>query len=425
MTKPRRHRTLARHLRKAGIDPEVGPVDEEQWRTFYERLEDSFQAVDRERYTVERSIELSSREMEALHASVRADQERLNAIVEALPQAVVWISNRLRIENANGAAWLLFGGECKGSRLVDAIGLYDGKGRLIALPDTVDRLGEGLQETDGFVLLQGTERAASWSLLPVANHGGAILVVNDLTELRRRQADLLHARREAERSNASRESRGRFLANMSHELRTPLNAILGYTELLLEDLPSSDLDRIHRSGSHLLALINDILDLSKIDAGKMEYSLSRLDVAALVEEVFELTVPLAEAGGNELRLVGGALWAMADRTRLAQCMLNLIGNAAKFTAQGTIEVVLRREAGMAVVEVKDSGCGIPAADLERVFEAFAQADAVEGRGTGLGLPLTRALLLGMGGALEASSEVGVGSTFTLLLPLVSRSAEVA
>jgi signal transduction histidine kinase len=420
-----RHRTLARHLRKAGIDPDVGPTSPEQWARLHERLEQSFKAIDRERYMIERSIELSSREMEALHDQLRADRERLAAVMEALPQAVAWLDSEFVVEDGNRAAWQLFGGGHDGGRVDEAITLYHADGPYV-FPHVVEALGSGVSESDGAVLVDGAYRLASWSLLPLVQQHGAVLVVNDLTALKRQEEAAREAQREAKESNEHRASRGRFLANMSHELRTPLNAILGYTELLQEDVDSPDLDRIHRSGTHLLALINDLLDLSKIDAGKMPYHLETVDPGEVAQEVVELLTPRAREQRTVLTVAPSSVVCRADRHRLAQCLLNLVGNAIKFTADGRVAIAVQPLDDVVCIEVRDTGTGIAPEDLERIFRPFAQADDVRGRGTGLGLPLTRALAQGMGGELLAESTPGVGSVFRLRLPQGSRrGAEVA
>ncbi|HZO30538.1 MAG TPA: GAF domain-containing protein [Chloroflexota bacterium] len=220
-----------------------------------------------------------------------------------------------------------------------------------------------------------------------------------------------------------------FLANMSHELRTPLNAVIGYSEMLqeeLEDLGQADLvpdvERINAAGRHLLGLINDILDLSKIEAGKMELFLEPVDVAGLVRDVATTVGPLVEKNGNALEVdVTSDVGEMeADATKLRQILFNLLGNAAKFTDHGTISLTVGRESGdWLTFAVSDTGIGMTEEQLGRLFHAFAQADASTSRrfgGTGLGLALVHHFCEMLGGAVTVASAPGAGSTFTVRLP---------
>ena len=241
------------------------------------------------------------------------------------------------------------------------------------------------------------------------------------------------ARLAAEQANQLKSS---FLANMSHELRTPMNAIIGYTEMLLDDLADSDadgaeqmaqdLERIRSSGKHLLALINDILDLSKIEAGKMQLSLETFAVQGLLNDVVDTVRPLVARNSNtlHLRVPDDPGMMHADLTRLRQSLFNLLSNAAKFTDHGsiTLEVLVDRAGAQPRIRfaVADSGIGMTPEQLGRVFEDFAQADSSTSRrfgGTGLGLSISRRFCRMMGGDIGVQSEAGVGSTFTIDLPL--------
>jgi GAF domain-containing protein/DNA-binding response OmpR family regulator len=238
---------------------------------------------------------------------------------------------------------------------------------------------------------------------------------------------------------AADRHKSEFLANMSHELRTPLNAIIGYSEMLQEDAAdlgaaqfTDDLKRINAAGKHLLELINAVLDLSKIEAGKMELYLESFDVAALVRDIAAVIQPLAAKNANRLEVgcpdeVGTM---RADLTKVRQALFNLLSNACKFTDRGTISLVVAREAtdgqDWMVFSVTDTGIGMTPEQLTRLFEAFSQADAATTRkygGTGLGLALSRRLCRMMGGDVTVESESERGSTFTIRLP--ARVAEAA
>ncbi|HXH84185.1 MAG TPA: GAF domain-containing protein, partial [Candidatus Tectomicrobia bacterium] len=222
-----------------------------------------------------------------------------------------------------------------------------------------------------------------------------------------------------------------FLANMSHELRTPLNAIIGYSEMLEEDAADlgagqlvDDLRKINAAGKHLLELINAVLDLSKIEAGKMELYLESFDVAGLVRDIAAVIAPLAAKNGNRLdvRCPDDAGAMHADVTKVRQALFNLLSNACKFTEHGTIALAVERATdgdGTVVFRVSDTGIGMTPEQVEKLFEAFAQADAATTRrygGTGLGLALSRRLCRMMGGDVTVESEAGRGSTFTIRLP---------
>ena len=229
------------------------------------------------------------------------------------------------------------------------------------------------------------------------------------------------------------QAKSQFLANMSHELRTPLNAIIGYSEMLQEEAADSgqegsipDLLKIHSSAKHLLALINDILDLSKIEAGKMELFLETFDLTNLIKEVATMVQPLVEKNGNALVVQCADNLGMvhADVTRVRQCLFNLLSNASKFTQKGTIALQAERleQTGQDWIQlrVRDSGIGMTPEQLQRLFQAFTQADASTTRkygGTGLGLAITRKFCQMMGGDILAESEYGKGSTFIMHLPV--------
>ncbi len=233
------------------------------------------------------------------------------------------------------------------------------------------------------------------------------------------------ARGEAERAN---QVKSEFLANMSHELRTPLNAIIGYSQILQEDAEDegnssavADLKKIESAGNHLLGLINDILDLSKIEAGRMEVFIEPIDVAALAEDVRLMVEPLAAKNTNSLTVACASdVGTMhCDVTKLRQSLLNLLSNACKFTDAGKISLAIGRDGATIQFAVADTGIGMTPEQRARMFQAFQQADSTTTRkygGTGLGLVITRSFARMLGGDVTVRSKAGEGSVFTLALP---------
>jgi signal transduction histidine kinase len=228
------------------------------------------------------------------------------------------------------------------------------------------------------------------------------------------------------------QHKSQFLANMSHELRTPLNAIIGVSEMLREDAEAAKqdtepLDRVLGAGRHLLALINDILDLSKIEAGRMELQLETFPLAPLIADVVKTIEPLAAKNGNRVTVhYDGAVETLhADQMRLRQALLNLMSNANKFTERGIISVDARQEQengrGWVTIAVADTGIGMTPEQMGKLFQEFSQAGASTTRkygGTGLGLVISRRFCQMMGGDITVESEVGRGSTFTIRLPRI-------
>jgi len=244
----------------------------------------------------------------------------------------------------------------------------------------------------------------------------------------RDQAEQLE--RQSIAAGVANRAKSEFLAAMSHELRTPLNAIGGYTQLLQMGIAGpvtpeqqKQLDRIQRSQQHLLSVINDILNFSRIEAGQIDYRIERVAICDAVESVVTMITPQADEKRVALRMehTGLPLTAMADLQKLEQIILNLLSNAVKFTAPGgTISLSCAVEGDVVALSLSDTGIGIPADQLEDIFEPFMQVGrslATPKEGTGLGLAISRDLARGMDGALTVESREGEGSTFTLRLPL--------
>ena len=257
--------------------------------------------------------------------------------------------------------------------------------------------------------------------------GGTIRLIRDISAEKARERALSAARQIAEATSRAKSS---FLAGTSHELRTPLNAVLGFAEIIRDQVfGRHDIDRystyaadIHSSGLHLLNLIDDILDLSKIEAGRMELREDIIDLESVVASAFNLVQQAAGQGGVTLRRLARERIALrADGMKLKQCLLNLLSNAIKFTpAGGAVTFSVTLDAEYLRLRVQDTGIGIAPADIARVFEPFRQIDGAMSRkthGTGLGMPLTKLLIELHGGAILLESALGQGTVVELLLPI--------
>jgi CheY-like chemotaxis protein/nitrogen-specific signal transduction histidine kinase len=255
--------------------------------------------------------------------------------------------------------------------------------------------------------------------------GGVLVSFDDVTQLEENKVELRKAKEEAEAANRAKSD---FLANMSHEIRTPMNAILGFTEVLKRGWGKSErearkhLDTIHSSGKHLIELINDILDLSKVEAGRMEVERIDCEPHLVIREVVKVLQARAREKGVTLAFEAATplpAKIQSDPGRLRQIVTNLAGNALKFTERGGVRVVARvtgtRSAPQLAIDVIDTGIGIPADKVDKLFQAFVQADTSVTRkfgGTGLGLVLSRNFARALGGDIQVTSEAGKGSTFT-------------
>jgi len=310
----------------------------------------------------------------------------------------------------------------------------------------LSREGKGHEGEWTYVRKDGSQFPVSLSITPMRGSdrrsGGYLCAAMDISRLKEAEREIVRSKNAAESANRAKSS---FLANMSHELRTPLNAIIGYSEMLSEEAEgdgleemATDLKKIYGAGKHLLALINDVLDLSKIEAGKIEFFAEEFELKDLILEIQATVLTLVQKNRNRLEIVGldqaGAMHSDVTRTR--QILFNLISNACKFTEDGVITLAVRplERGGTDGIEmaVSDTGIGMTPDQAAKVFDAFTQADASTTRkygGTGLGLPISRKFSQMMGGSLGVRSAPGEGTTFTLwlprTLPTAQRKAEAA
>jgi protein-histidine pros-kinase len=267
-------------------------------------------------------------------------------------------------------------------------------------------------------------------LSPLETEDGTLVssAIRDITDRKRFEQALQEKNIELANANQAKDH---FLATMSHELRTPLNAIIGFTGTMLMKLPGpltqdqeKQLRMVQTSGKHLLALINDLLDLAKIEAGKVELLFEEINCQVILEEVAASMLPMANEKGLALEVTAAPDDAIvkADRRALSQIVLNLTSNAIKFTERGGVRLGVARRVGddSLLFSVSDSGIGIRPEDQAKLFLAFSQVDALNqlrSKGTGLGLHLSQKLAVLLGGTIDFESEHGRGSTFTLVLPM--------
>jgi PAS domain S-box-containing protein len=360
------------------------------------------------------------------------------AIIESMTDAVIVLDARGRIVDVNPAAERILR-----RRAAEAIG-YPARQILAARSDLVERYRDAAEVQDEIILGVEVRRIYDLRISPLYDKQhhltGRLIVLRDITERKHVEEELYRAKEAAEAASRAKTT---FLTNMSHELRTPLTSILGYSELLkmrtLErELPelANDLDRIRSAGNHLLVLISDILDLSKIEAGKLELYLETFDLSALVHYAASTVRPQVERNANTLVVnCPDNLGRMrADMTRVQQILFNLLSNAAKFTEHGLITLRVSSEVNALgfeltednpqhwfVFEVSDTGIGMSHEQMQGLFTDFMQADASTTRkygGTGLGLALSARFCRMMGGELTVESQLGRGSVFTVRLPRV-------
>lgn len=373
-----------------------------------------------------------------------ARSRHLSAIIEAQPECVRVVDSEGRLVHMNPAGLRMISASSMAKvRGAEIINLIVEEHREAYLEMHADVL-QGNHRTMTFeaIGLNGDRLWLETSAVPLADSSGNIVhlaVTRDVTERKRQEAVVREATARAESANRSKSV---FLANMSHELRTPLTAIIGYSDLLsdstgVEESHKPALEAIQGSAEHLLALINDVLDVSKIEAGHLEVETIPFDLRDLVQRTMQSLRQGVMEAGLTLKLTwdeGTPRMVESDPTRIRQVLTNLLSNATKFTTEGGIHV--RVSAGPRhpqtakldfAIAVSDTGIGIRKSALERVFSPFQQAEASTSRqfgGTGLGLTISREIAAEMGGDLSVESTVGAGACFTLSLPLKISDAEI-
>ncbi len=369
-------------------------------------------------------------------------------VLASMPDAVIVLDARNAVVDLNTAARRLIGADT--SRLIG----QPAEKALAGRAGLLRWIASGRPRDEIEIEADGGKRWFDARLSPLQSRreerAGCVIVLRDITERKQAERELERAKEAAE---AASRAKSTFLANMSHELRTPLNSIIGYTELLaqgiygpLTEKQADRLEKVNRNGQHLLQLINDILDLSRIDAGYMPLEIKPVNLELAIVDCMAGVEPLASQKGLELRrsLPPDLPPVMADRGRLMQVLVNLLNNAVKFTSAGLVAVRVEvvsspddlppgRPSDLPVplgrrvlISVEDTGIGISEADQSIIFDEFRQVDESPTReyeGTGLGLAISRKLVLGMKGHLWVKSTLGQGSTFYVLLPTAEEAVE--
>ncbi len=363
---------------------------------------------------------------------LKESEERYRTLIET-SASIVWTTTAAGELTPPQASWTAFTGqpqgEYAGTGWLEAVHPEDRDATLNAWREavvgpTVYSVEHRLRRADG------DWRIMSVRGVPILDDGAVrewVGIHVDITARKQAEEELSAAKDAAEAAN---RAKSQFLANMSHELRTPLSAVIGYSEMLEEEMEDGgnagllgDVRKIQSNARHLLSLINDVLDLSKIEADRMTTYAEDIQVQALAEDVAGTVGNLVEQKGNTLAMdLAPGLGVMhSDQTKLRQCLFNLVSNAAKFTENGRITVRVRRDGDWVEFSVADSGIGMTPEQLAGLFERFAQADVSTTRrfgGTGLGLAITRAFCRLLGGDVTVESTYGAGSTFTMRLPAV-------
>ncbi|MCA9979219.1 MAG: response regulator [Anaerolineales bacterium] len=434
------HRTIQELLQQMGLSPSQ-PPNPTEWRAFLTAL------TERER---ERTSLAPSASLRALFSEPQVRQW-----LDGLPWGVGMVSKQGEVIwwNQTGRAWLSkqtgdvsYIVSLPTRPLFQTLRLQSNTLSQLTPPAIWQQLSAGrpFDVLDGeLVCTNGDLLPATYTIMPLGkgdDFAGCLLLFRETTAQKVTAQKLREAKEDAE---AASHAKSTFLANMSHELRTPLAAIIGYSELLHEQASLLGYDRfvdrlkkIHISADHLLSLINDILDLSKVEAGRMTLDNDLFTVQTLLEDVLVTTQPLTEKNQNQLVVnIGQGLGHFyGDQVKLRQILLNLLSNAAKFTRQGVVTFTAVREPiGMQTIHsihqlpreqlrfvIADDGIGMTAQQMKHLFEPFTQADASTARefgGTGLGLAISRRFCEMMNGRIEVVSEVGHGATFTLTLPV--------
>jgi PAS domain S-box-containing protein len=374
-------------------------------------------------------------ELKRTEQALQKSQAKYRDLVENANCIILEMDTRGNIIFFNRFAQDFFGyseAEILGCNVLDTIVPAtdsDGKDLDVVIKDLVSHPHSYSDNENENMRRNGERVWVAWANRAIYDHQGRlseILSIGiDRTEQKRTESQLQEAKKAAEAANRAKSA---FLANMSHELRTPLNAVLGYTELILDkiygDIPEKVqgvLERVTKNGRHLLSLINDVLDISKIEAAQLTLSINQFSMKEVVHTVITGVEPLAAEKNLELKTTvhPNLPTGKGDEQRIVQVILNIVGNAIKFTEEGEVKIEVNESNGAFIISVSDTGQGLSEADLQKIFEEFHQVDSSSTRqkgGTGLGLSISKKIIEMHGGEIWAESKLGQGSTFWFTLP---------
>ncbi|MEM9775301.1 MAG: ATP-binding protein [Chloroflexota bacterium] len=421
------HKVLARQLKRIRLNEGELP-NEAQWQRLLESVSRAYTQADQDRYLTERSLAISSEEMTTLYEDLRESAERqlqivnekLRSILDSVVDGIVVFNDAGHILSMNKAAENMFQVSldevvfipfyrffCEENEQ-DCIELFSKSGQL----EVMGKRKDGSKFPADLAVSIGDQSQDS----------PHISIIRDITQRKAAQEAMLNAKNAAEDANRAKSE---FLANMSHEIRTPLNAIIGLASLMRDthlNLEQQDfIETIHSSGDSLLTIINDILDFSKVEAGQLELEHEPFSIRSVVENAVDLLGAKAADKGIRLLNVAEAnvpQLITGDVTRVRQILVNLIGNAVKFTKEGfvkiTVKAIQEPTANLIQYSIQDTGIGIPADRIDQLFQSFSQVDSSTTRkygGTGLGLAISKQLVELMGGRIWVESETAKGSTF--------------
>jgi PAS domain S-box-containing protein len=448
-------RLLKRQLKKAGLKENSPPADGKSWEIFLEHIDRTYSDNQQDRYLLERSLNNTSSEMQELYESLRlhsesqlkSERDRFREVINALRDGFCLLSPEGDVKHMNPAAQLIFprSEEVGVNNILNHFIITSPEaGRQRSSQEVLEILQQGKVVGDEDAQLKTTSGEiveVSVLLYPIGQDKNKeyVLIWRDTSVRKKVEREIRQAKELAESANKAKSD---FLAKMSHEIRTPMNGVLGMAEMLnetsLDENQSRFVNTIYSSGEQLLTIINDILDLSKIEAGKIELDHDSFDLMKTIDDMCALLKPTAIAKGlDPIGVMPESIpYLKGDASRLIQILTNLIGNAIKFTDAGNINfsvIPLEERSDDSSkywirFSIEDTGIGMTPDQLKHVFKAFHQADGGVTRkygGTGLGLAISQQLAVKMGGSLQVESEYGKGSKFWFDLPFeVDENAEL-